>query len=53
MENLIKPEDISDGIRMSKVFSELSEQNKLMVNVYISALHDKELSEYRCEKDKN
>lgn len=37
--------DIRDGKRISEIFSELSEENKNMAIVYLSALRDKEVAD--------
>lgn len=37
--------DIDEGKRISALFSTLSEENKTMAMVYISALRDKELAD--------
>ena len=37
--------DIKDGEKISMIFSNLSEENKTMAMVYISALRDKEIAD--------
>ena len=37
--------DIEDGKRISMIFSNLSEENKTMAMVYLSALRDKEVAD--------
>lgn len=37
--------DIEDGKRISTLFSTISEENKIMVIAYLSALRDKEIAD--------
>lgn len=37
--------DIEDGKKISFIFSNLSEENKTMAMVYLSALRDKEIAD--------
>lgn len=37
--------DIEDGKKISIIFSNLSEENKTMAMVYLSALRDKEIAD--------
>lgn len=37
--------DIEDGKKISLIFSNLSEENKTMAMVYLSALRDKEIAD--------
>lgn len=43
--------DIDDGKKISALFSTLSEENKTMVIVYLSALRDKEFVDNREKKE--
>lgn len=43
--------DIDDGKRISALFSALSESNKTMAIVYLSALRDKELADSEKKKE--
>lgn len=45
MSKLLTNKDIDDGKKISALFSTLSEENKTMVIVYLSALRDKELAD--------
>lgn len=40
-----KSEAMTDGKRFAKMFSSLSEENKTMAIVYLSALRDKEMAD--------
>ena len=44
VKNLTK-RDIEDGKKISAIFSNLSEENKTMAIVYLSALRDKEIAD--------
>lgn len=44
--------DIEDGRKISIVFSSLSDENKAMAMVYLSALRDKEIADRDKEKEK-
>lgn len=44
--------DIEDGKRISDIFSNLSEENKTMAIVYLSALRDKEIADSTRDKTK-
>lgn len=43
--------DIEDGKKISAIFSNLSEENKTMAIVYLSALRDKEIADSCKEKE--
>lgn len=43
--------DIDEGKRISALFSTLSEENKTMAIVYLSALRDKEIADSRKKKE--
>lgn len=44
--------DIEDGKRIVDIFATLSEENKNMAIVYLSALRDKEIADsYRTQKE--
>lgn len=43
-ENLTT-KDIEEGKKLALIFSDLSEQNKTMAMVYVSALRDKEIAD--------
>lgn len=44
--------DIEDGKRIVDIFANLSEENKNMAIVYLSALRDKEIADsYRTQKE--
>lgn len=45
MEQQLTNKDIEDGRRISLIFSELSEENKTMAMVYLSALRDKDIAD--------
>ena len=45
MKNRLSPNDIEDGKKISLIFSKLSEENKTMAMVYLSALRDKEIAD--------
>ena len=45
MPKTLTNEDINDGKRISALFSTLSEENKTMAIVYLSALRDKEIAD--------
>ncbi len=45
IENHRTNRDIDDGKRISALFSTLSDENKTMAIVYLSALRDKELAD--------
>lgn len=42
---VLKNKDIEDGKRIADIFATLSEENKNMAIVYLSALRDKEISD--------
>lgn len=44
--------DIDDGKKISALFSTLSEENKIMAIVYLSALRDKELADSKQQEKK-
>lgn len=44
-------QDIEDGRRISVIFSNLSEENKTMAMVYLSALRDKEIADSSKEEE--
>lgn len=41
---ILTQKDMDDGKKISALFNELSEENKTMVLVYLSALRDKEMA---------
>lgn len=43
--------DIADGKKISALFSNLSEENKTMAIVYLSALRDKEIADSGKNKE--
>lgn len=43
--------DIEDGKKISSLFSTLSEENKTMAIVYLSALRDKEIADSSKNKE--
>lgn len=45
MSKTLTSKDIEEGKRISKLFSTLSEENKIMAIVYLSALRDKEIAD--------
>ena len=45
MTNTLSNKDIEDGKKISMLFSDLSEENKTMAMVYLSALRDKEVAD--------
>ena len=45
MSNCLTTKDIEDGKKISMIFSTLSEENKTMAMVYLSALRDKEVAD--------
>ena len=45
MSKSLTSRDIEDGKRISFIFSNLSEENKTMAMVYLSALRDKEIAD--------
>ncbi len=45
MEKSLTNKDIEDGKKISIIFSNLSEENKTMAMVYLSALRDKEIAD--------
>ena len=45
MANNLTTKDIEDGKKISMIFSTLSEENKTMAMVYMSALRDKEVAD--------
>lgn len=45
MQIKLTEKDIKDGKRISEIFSVLSEENKTMAIVYLSALRDKEVAD--------
>lgn len=42
---VLKNKDIEDGKRIADIFATLSEENKNMAIVYLSALRDKEIAD--------
>lgn len=48
----ITHKDILEAQKISTLFSKLSEENKTMVMVYLSALRDKELADEVVERKK-
>lgn len=51
MTNILTKRDIDDGRKISALFSKLSEENKTMVVVYLSALRDKEIADSGKKKE--
>ena len=45
MANNLTNKDIEDGKKIAALFSKLSEENKTMAMVYLSALRDKEIAD--------
>ena len=45
MVNNLTSKDIEDGKKISMIFSNLSEENKTIAMVYLSALRDKEVAD--------
>lgn len=45
MENTLSSRDIEDGRKIAEMFMCLSEENKTMAAVYLSALRDKEVAD--------
>lgn len=45
MKEIYTEKDIQDGHKISEIFSTLSEENKNMAIVYLSALRDKEIAD--------
>lgn len=45
MEKTLTNRDIDEGKKISALFSTLSEENKTMAIVYLSALRDKEIAD--------
>lgn len=45
MGRKLTEKDIKDGILISEIFKSLSEENKNMAVVYVSALRDKEIAD--------
>lgn len=49
---ILERTDIEDGKRIVDIFTTLSEENKNMAIVYLSALRDKEIADsYRSQKE--
>lgn len=51
MKNLLTKKDIEEGKKISLIFSKLSEENKTMAMVYLSALRDKEIADESSKKE--
>lgn len=51
MAKTLTSKDIEDGKKISAIFSNLSEENKTMAIVYLSALRDKEIADSSREKE--
>lgn len=51
MKNRLSPNDIEEGKKISLIFSKLSEENKTMAMVYLSALRDKEIADEASNKE--
>lgn len=45
MSKVFSEKDIQDGRKISELFAVLSEENKTMAIVYLSALRDKEVAD--------
>lgn len=52
MNQQLTSKEIEDARRISLIFSKLSEENKTMAMVYLSALRDKELADKETRKQK-
>ena len=44
--------NLTDATRISEIFSQLSEEGKIMVVTYLSALRDKEIADSKCNQEK-
>lgn len=51
MKKTYTSKDIEDGKKISTLFSNLSEENKTMAIVYLSALRDKEIADSGKSKE--
>ncbi len=51
MAKNLTAKDIEDGKKISAIFSNLSEENKTMAIVYLSALRDKEIADSARDKE--
>lgn len=51
MANTLSKKDIDEGKMISALFSTLSEENKTMAVVYLSALRDKEIADSGKKKE--
>ncbi|EOS47126.1 hypothetical protein C810_01442 [Lachnospiraceae bacterium A2] len=51
MTRTLTSKDIDDGKKISALFSNLSEENKTMAIVYLSALRDKEIADSGKKKE--
>lgn len=51
MSNNLTNKEIDDGKKISALFSTLSEENKTMAIVYLSALRDKEIADSGKKKE--
>lgn len=51
MTNTFTHQDVEDGRRISVIFSHLSEENKTMAMVYLSALREKEIADSSKEEE--
>lgn len=51
MSKTLTSRDIDEGRRISALFSTLSEENKTMAIVYLSALRDKEIADGGKKKE--
>lgn len=47
---VLEKRDIEEGKRIANIFATLSEENKNMAIVYLSALRDKEIADSRKEE---
>lgn len=45
MTPVLTDKDVKDGMRISELFATLSEENKTIAIVYLSALRDKEVAD--------
>ncbi len=50
MSKKLTNKDIKEGKKIAVIFSNLSEENKTMAMVYLSALRDKELADKETDK---
>lgn len=51
MTPVLTDKDVKDGMRISELFATLSEENKTIAIVYLSALRDKEVADSFKEQE--